>query len=71
MFRIVVWLQRCLRCRWLLEARFEHTLAIVVKVAGDDSLLRDARIDVGALAQQIERDSRLTWWRHAGDVQTG
>lgn len=60
-----------LRCRWLLEARFEHTLVIAVKADGDEPLLRDARIDVDALAQQIERDSRLTWWRHAGDVQTG
>jgi len=60
-----------LRCRWLLEARFENTLVLAVRADGDERQLRDARIDVEALAKQLERDMRLTWWRHAGDAQNG
>lgn len=60
-----------LRCRWRLEARFEHTLVLLVSPALKNSTLRDARIDIEVLAQQIERDMRLTWWRHANVVENG
>ena len=60
-----------LRCRWRIEVRFEHCLLVVVGAAGAASDLRDARIDCEALGQQIERDMRLAWWRHAGGVESG
>ncbi|MFN3240319.1 MAG: zf-TFIIB domain-containing protein [Planctomycetota bacterium] len=60
-----------LRCRWLLEARFENTLVVVVRADGGEQELRDARIDVEALARHVDRDMRLTWWRHAEDGQNG
>lgn len=60
-----------LRCRWRLEVRFENTLVLVVGADGGEQDLRDARIDIEALAHQVERDMRLTWWRHAADGQNG
>ena len=54
-----------LRCAWLLEARFEQTLVLVVRAEGAPEQLRDARLDVDALAQQLDRDTRLAWWRRA------
>ena len=60
-----------LRCKWRLEARFEHTLVLLVSPALKNSTLRDARIDIEVLAQQIERDMRLTWWRHANVTEKG
>lgn len=60
-----------LRCRWRIEARFEHTLVLLVTPAQKGSTLRDARIDIEVLAQKIERDMRLTWWRHAKAVENG
>lgn len=60
-----------LRCRWRLEARFEHTLVFLVAPRLKGSNLRDARIDIDVLAQQIDRDMRLTWWRHANDPANG
>lgn len=60
-----------LRCRWRIEARFEHTLVFLVSPALKNSNLRDARIDIDVLAQQIDRDMRLTWWRHANLPENG
>jgi hypothetical protein len=60
-----------LRCRWRLEARFDHTLVFLVSPALKGSTLRDARIDIEVLAQHIERDMRLTWWRHANVSDSG
>ncbi|MFT4511681.1 MAG: hypothetical protein ACI89X_002329 [Planctomycetota bacterium] len=60
-----------LRCRWRIEARFEHTLVFLIAPAVKDTTLRDARIDIEVLAQGIERDMRLTWWRHANAVDNG
>ena len=54
-----------LRCDWLLEARFEQSLVLVVRADGAPDELRDARLDVDALAQQLDRDTRLAWWRRA------
>ncbi len=58
-----------LRCRWMLEARFELTLSVLVRATGDASDLRCARIDVETLAQQLTRDVRLSWWRHATEAE--
>lgn len=60
-----------LRCRWRIEARFEHTLVFLVSPALKNSTLRDSRIDIDVLAQQIDRDMRLTWWRHAHLPENG
>tara|TARA_R110002072_G_scaffold302758_4_gene488538 strand:+ start:9695 stop:10210 length:516 start_codon:yes stop_codon:yes gene_type:complete len=60
-----------LRCRWRIEARFEHTLVFLIAPAVKDTTLRDARIDIEVLAQCIERDMRLTWWRHANVAENG
>ncbi len=60
-----------LRCRWMLEARFELTLSVFVRALGDATDLRCARIDVETLAQQLERDARLSWWRHANEEAKG
>ena len=60
-----------LRCKWRLEARFEHTLVFLVSPGLKNSTLRDARIDIEVLAQQVERDMRLTWWRHANVAENG
>lgn len=60
-----------LRCRWRIEARFEHTLVFLVTPNVKGSTLRDARIDIEVLAQGIERDMRLTWWRHANAAENG
>lgn len=60
-----------LRCRWRIEARFEHTLVFLITPNVKGSTLRDARIDIEVLAQAIERDMRLTWWRHANTAEKG
>ena len=60
-----------LRCRWRIEARFEHTLVFLISPALKNSTLRDSRIDIDVLAQQIDRDMRLTWWRHANPPENG
>lgn len=62
---------RSLRCRWRFEARFEQTLVFVLTTSARDSL-RDAHIDVEVLAEQLERNRRLAWWRRyasADDVR--
>lgn len=61
----------CLRCRWRIEARFDHTLVFLITPNMKGSTLRDARIDIEVLAQRIERDMRLTWWRHANALDNG
>ncbi|MGC6489051.1 MAG: hypothetical protein ACON4Z_15490, partial [Planctomycetota bacterium] len=61
-----------LRCRWLLEVRFEQALVVVVRVDGAAAALRDARVDVEMLAGAVERDQRRPWWRQgAGGATTG
>ena len=60
-----------LRCRWRIEARFDHTLVFLVSPALMGSTLRDARIDIEVLAQHIHRGMRLTWWRHANVTEKG
>ena len=52
-----------LRCRWSLEVRFEQALVVVVQAGAGLGSRRDAGVDVDALAQQLERDMRLSWWR--------
>jgi hypothetical protein len=59
----------CLRNRWRIEARFDHTLVFLITANMKGSTLRDARIDIEVLAQRIERDMRLTWWRHANTAE--
>ena len=56
-----------LRCRWSIEVRFEQALVVVVYATGRASSARDACVDVEELAQQVDRSSRLSWWRHATD----
>lgn len=58
-----------LRNRWRIEARFDHTLVLLITANMKGSTLRDARIDIEVLAQCIERDMRLTWWRHANPAE--
>lgn len=60
-----------LRCPWRIEARFEHSLVFAVAAQFDRAALRDARIDIEALAQNIDRDMRLTWWRSANVAESG
>jgi hypothetical protein len=52
-----------LRCRWLLEARFEQALVVLLRVDGADASLRDAHLDVEVLAAAVDRDRRRPWWR--------
>lgn len=61
-----------LRCRWLLEARFEQALVILLRVEEAAGSLRDAHLDVEVLAAAVERDRRRPWWRQgAGDPGRG
>jgi len=60
-----------LRSRWRIEARFEHSLVFAVAATEGAAALRDARIDVETLAQHVERDMRLTWWRCANVAENG
>ena len=61
-----------LRCRWLLEARFEQALVILLRVEEAAASLRDAHLDVEVLAAAVERDRRRPWWRQgAGDPGRG
>lgn len=60
-----------LRCPWRIEARFDHSLVFVVSPAATGGSLRDARIDIEVLAQHIDRDMRLTWWRCADVAENG
>lgn len=57
-----------LRCRWMLELRFERALTAVVRVADARATLRDARLDVETLAAAVERDARRPWWRQGADA---
>ncbi|MFK7742574.1 MAG: hypothetical protein AB8H80_19845 [Planctomycetota bacterium] len=61
-----------LLCTWRIEARFELALVFQLTIAlRDQHRLRDAYIDVEALAKQLERNQRLQWWRrtpHAPDA---
>jgi hypothetical protein len=58
------------RLHWVVEVSYRHHLAFVLKPRhGGGSVpaeeVRDAGIDVDVLRRAIERDSRLSWWRHA------
>ncbi len=59
------------RLHWIVEVAYAHHLAFVLKprhaggpVPAEE--VRDAGIDVDVLRRAIERDLRLSWWRHAG-----
>ena len=54
-----------LRCMWQITVHYDRALTFVLAATGSGASLRDARIDLEALARRVERDSRLTWWRHA------
>jgi hypothetical protein len=43
----------------------------VVSPPATGSTLRDARLDIEVLAQHIDRDMRLTWWRCADVAENG
>ena len=60
-----------LRCQWNIVARFEHSLVFCVAPVATSGSLRDARGDIGVLAQHIERDMRLRWWRCASVAPNG
>jgi hypothetical protein len=59
------------RLHWVIEVVYQHHLAFVLKPrhaggAVPAEEVRDAGIDVDVLRRAIERDSKLSWWRHAG-----
>lgn len=65
-----------LRLHWIVEVEYQHHLAFVLKPrhgggAVPLGLVRDAALDVDVLRRQLERDMRLSWWRHAGAGPTG
>jgi len=68
-------MQGGLRCLWQCTVHYERALTFVLTATGSASNLRDARIDLEAIARQLERDMRLSWWRHApadaADGRTG
>ncbi len=60
-----------LRLHWIVEVEYQHHLAFVLKPRHGGgavlaSMVRDADLDVDVLRRQLERDMRLSWWRHAG-----
>jgi hypothetical protein len=60
-----------LRCRWGIEVAFEQSLVFVLRVWPAGGTLRDARIDAEALAAELDRFTRLSWWRHATGTENG
>ena len=59
-----------LRCRWRLEVRFD--LALTLSVTADATpFVREAWIDAEEMAERVERDQRLSWWRYADDAGNG
>lgn len=65
-----------LRLPWVVEVEFRQHLAFVLQPrpgVGSAAALsaEHARADLAVLAAQIERDRRLSWWRHAGDGGAG
>lgn len=64
------------RLHWVVEIAYQHHLAFVLKPrhaggAVPVEEVRDAGIDVDVLRRAIERDSKLSWWRHAGVKANG
>lgn len=60
-----------LHLHWIVEVEYQHHLAFVLKPRHGggvvtSAMVRDAALDVEVLWQQLERDMRLSWWRHAG-----
>ena len=60
-----------LRLHWIVEVEYQHHLAFVLKPRHGGgpvpaAMVRDAVIDLDALHRLLERDTRLSWWRHAG-----
>jgi hypothetical protein len=60
-----------LRLHWVVELEYRRHLAFVLKPrhgggAVAAATARHAMADASALARLIERDTRLSWWRHAG-----
>ncbi|MBL8752969.1 MAG: hypothetical protein JNK15_06665 [Planctomycetes bacterium] len=65
-----------LRLPWCIEVDYQQHLAFVLRPRLPDgpvhkALVRDADHDVEMLWRQLERDTRLAWWRHAtpGDTR--
>ena len=61
-----------LRLHWVVELEYQRHLAFVLKPrhgGGPVALatVHDAAHDAEVLAQRLDRDRRLAWWRHAGD----
>jgi hypothetical protein len=64
------------RLHWVVEVAYQHHLAFVLKPRHGGgpvpaAEVRDAGIDVDVLRRAIERDSRLSWWRHAVGKASG
>jgi hypothetical protein len=64
------------RLHWVMEVAYQHHLAFVLKprhgggpVPAEE--VRDAVVDVDVLRRAIERDCRLSWWRHAAGKASG
>lgn len=65
-----------LRLHWIVEVEYQQHLAFVLKPrhpggAVTASEARFAQEDLAVLRRQLERDLRLTWWRHARSDANG
>jgi hypothetical protein len=65
-----------LRLHWVVEVEYRRHLAFVLKPRHGGgpvavAQVRDAQIDLEVLRRHVERDSRLGWWRHAGEARSG
>ncbi len=65
-----------LRLHWIVEVEYQHHLAFVLKPrhgggAVAAAMVRDAGIDCEVLPRLLDRDTRLSWWRHAGGRANG
>jgi hypothetical protein len=65
-----------LRLHWVVEVEYHHHLVFVLKPRHGGGAVaaqaaRDAAADVDALRKLLERDLRLSWWRHTGPGPVG
>lgn len=67
---------RGLRCHWVVEVEFQNHLSFVLKPRPGgahlgEQTVADTTHDLDVLRRQVERDQRLSWWRHAEDGDSG
>lgn len=64
------------RCHWVIEVEFQSNLGFVLKPRlggphlGEQTVL-DVEHDLDVLRRQVERDQRLSWWRHVEPGRSG